>query len=111
MRNRGFTLIELMIIVSILGILAAVVVPVMGLDGSRSSCEARGMEYSWWTQSCVDDAGIMHHPYLYNSEPVPGVPTTNAERVELFCGGPYASAVVTGSGMEYTCFDGSKVVL
>ena len=114
MKAKGFTLMELMIVVAILGIALSVVAPIFGNFGYSKACAARGMDYSWFYSACEAPDGSLHDPVLFNADPQGALqpkPQTNTERVEAFCGGPYSSAVATGSGMEYTCPNGSKVTL
>ena len=43
--SKGFTLMEVLIVISIIGILAAIVIPMIGEDSNKPACPTCGRPY------------------------------------------------------------------
>ncbi len=91
MQNRGFSLIELMLVIGIIGIIAVFAVPMM----SSNRCRADAAE----VQSCITDSSIRLENYRTNHGKYPASATVIADLgyADLDCGNHYRGVIVTSN--------------
>ena len=103
-------MIELIVVVAILGIIAAVVSPLFGKSAMNTACETRGMDYSPLHSVCIAADGSMHDPILFSESSTVSTVPTPIDAAELLCGSGGWVGIEKGSySTIYTCADGRQI--
>ena len=88
--QRGFTLVELLVVIAIIGILAAILLPVLGLVGDRARLAQTRAKYNQWSMALESyrfTYGFYPPAIPRQAEPVPmDTPTASRDVVKALGG-------------------------